>query len=64
MTDLEGDWKAARMTLSKDKDGFWRQVEDVENYKDLGDKAFRKVSADKNPERMLTFFSPYRLLDY
>lgn len=57
MTDpsqsIEGDWKA-----------FWRQVENVENYKELGEKAFRKVSADKNPERMLTFFSPCRLLDY
>lgn len=60
---IEGDWKA-RMTMVKDKDGLWRQVENTENYKELGERAFRKVSADKNPERMLTFFSPYRLLDY
>ena len=60
---IEGDWKA-RMTLMKDKDGLWRQVENTENYKEQGEKAFRKVSTDRNPERMLTFFSPYKLLDY
>ena len=39
-------------------------MENTENYKEQGEKAFRKVSTDRNPERMLTFFSPYKLQDY
>ena len=60
---VDGEWKA-RMTLMKDKDGMWRQLENVEDYTSLGDKAFRRVTTDQNPQRTLSFFSPSRLRDY
>ena len=52
------------MTLMKDKDGMWRQLENVEDYTSLGDKAFRRITTDQNPQRTLSFFSPSRLKDY
>ena len=45
---VDGEWKS-RMTLMKDKDGMWRQLENVEDDTSLGDKAFRRITTDQNP---------------
>ena len=60
---IEGDMKG-RLTLIKEKDGFWRQLENVEDYSILGDNAFRKISIDREPQRTLTFLAPGPLCDY
>ena len=54
---VDGDWKA-RLTLMKDKDGVWRQLENVEDYIILGEKAFRQITTDQNPQRTLSFLLP------
>ena len=60
---VDGEWKS-RMTLMKDKGGVWRQLENVEDYVSLGDKAFRRITTHQNAQRTLSFFSPSRLKDY
>ena len=60
MTDprgqIEDHWKA-RMTLVKDADGMWSQVENIGNYVELGPTAFRRLGTG-GPLRTLSFFAP------
>ena len=60
---VEGDFKG-RLTLMKEKDGMWSQIENADNYLALGSLAFRKLTLDDEPQRTLTFFSPGRIKDY
>ena len=39
---IEEAWKS-RMTLLKEKEGTWIQVENIEDYLDLGSKAFKRI---------------------
>lgn len=60
---VDGDWKA-RLTLMKDKDGVWRQLQNVEDYIKLGENAFGRITTDQNPQRTWNFFATSRLKDY
>ena len=66
MTDprgqIEDHWKA-RLTLVKDADGMWSQVENIGNYMELGPTAFRKLGTG-GPLRTLSFFAPSEMEDY
>ena len=46
---IEETWKS-RMTLLKEKNGLWTQVENIEDYLELGTAAFRKIGLD-GPQR-------------
>ena len=54
----------ARMTLVKNDDGTWTQVENVEDYNSMGNNAFRRISPPSNPLRTLSFFAPTKIKDY
>ena len=60
---IESDMRG-RLTMLKEKDGTWRQVENVEDYLQLGNMAFRRLSADNEPQRTLTFLAQGRFKDY
>ena len=60
---IEKSYKA-RLTLVKNKDDTWTQLENVEDFNSLGSMAFRRVSMDNEPMRMLRFFSPTRFKDF
>ena len=53
---IEGDMKG-RLTLIKDKDGMWRQLENAFDYKELGTSAFRKLVPTDEPQRTISFFT-------
>ena len=59
---IEDKWKA-RLTLVKDNDGMWTQLENEENFMSLGEAAFRKIGLG-GPVRTITFFAPSRMEDY
>ena len=48
----------------KNKDDTWTQLENVEDINSLGSMAFRRVSMDNEPMRMLSFFSPTKFKDF
>ena len=39
---IESTWKS-RMTLVKENDGMWSQLENIDDFTNLGDTAFRKI---------------------
>ena len=59
---VEDAWKA-RMTLIKDKDDMWTQLENVADYTELGEKAFRGIGMS-GPQRTLTFLAASAMEDY
>lgn len=54
----------ARMTLVKNDDGAWVQVENVEDYNSMGHNAFRRISPSSNLLRTLSFFAPTKIKHY
>ena len=59
---IEETWKS-RMTLVKDGDGLWTQLENVEDYAGLGSQAYRKIGMG-GPQRTITFFAASKMEDY
>ena len=59
---IEDKWKA-RLTLVKDNDGMWTQLENEENFMSLGETAFRKIGLG-GPVRTISFFAPSKMEDY
>ena len=59
---IEETWKL-KMTLAKDGDGLWTQVENVEDYAGLGSQAYRKIGMG-GPQRTITFFATSKMEDY
>ena len=59
---IEETWKS-RMTLVKDGDGLWTQMENVEDYAGLGSQAYRKIGLG-GPQRTITFFAASKMEDY
>ena len=59
---IEEKWKS-RLTLVKDNDGMWTQVENEEDYMSLGEAAFRKIGLG-GPVRTISFFAPSKMEDY
>ena len=51
------------MTLIKDGDGLWTQLENVEDYVELGAQAYRKIGMG-GPQRTITFFAASKMEDY
>ena len=51
------------MTLVKDGDGLWTQLENVEDYAGLGSQAYRKIGMG-GPQRTITFFAASKMEDY
>ena len=51
------------MTLIKDKDDMWTQIENVPDFMELRPKAFRKIGTG-GPQRTLTFFAASMMEDY
>ena len=40
----------SRLTMVKGKDGMWTQLENIEDYTTLGERAFRRISLTNEPE--------------
>ncbi|CAJ1377556.1 unnamed protein product, partial [Effrenium voratum] len=57
------DWRA-RMTFMKTKDGKWMQVENVSDYTQLGNMAFRRFGPAEDPQRTITVVAPAKMKDY
>ena len=57
------EWKA-RMTFMKTKDGKWMQVENVSDYTELGNMAFRRFGPTEDPQRTITVVAPTKMKDY
>ena len=57
------DWKA-RMTFMKTKDGKWMQVENVSDYTQLGNMAFRRFGPAEDPQSTITVLPPSKIKDY
>ena len=57
------EWKA-RMTFMKTKDGKWMQVENVSDYTELGNMAFRRFGPTEDPQRTITVVAPAKMKDY
>lgn len=62
--NFDVEWPA-RMTLMKvhDGTGHWVQVENTKDYR-ATDNPYRKLTADNQPQRTLTFVAPAKLQDY
>ena len=59
---IESTWKS-RMTLVKENDGMWSQLENVDDFTNLGETAFRKIGAG-GPQRTITFSAPSIMEDH
>ena len=57
------DWKA-RMTFMKAKDGEWMQAENVSDYTQLGNMAFRRFGPAEDPQRTITVVAPAKMKGY
>ena len=54
----------SRMTLAKEKNGQWTQLEKVDDITAGGSEMFRKIGINEEPQRTLSFFAPSRFKDY
>ena len=54
----------SRMTLVKQKNGQWAQLEKVDDINAGGSEMFRKIGINDEPQRTLSFFAPSRFKDY
>ena len=63
--NFDVEWPA-RMTLMKvhDGTGHWVQVENTKDYRATDDNPYRKLTADNQSQRTLTFVAPAKLQDY
>ena len=61
LTDPRGQIEST--SLVKENDGMWSQVENVDDFTNLGETAFRKIGAG-GPQRTITFFAPSTMEDY
>ena len=52
------------MTLVKEKNSQWTQLEKVDDINAGGSEMFRKIGINDEPQRTLSFFAPSRFKDY